>query len=936
MRILDLLAVIALALATLVVIVGSVSLYLGSFRLSIRAVSCAFAAVALAAIRHAAFPSVPLHQRLSAGVRALRANPPRLAAVLGLASRVGVLVVGYLAVVTIGFPPATEGLELSADPLLNLPARFDAGWYGGIALDGYSFEGRFDKQQNVAFFPAMPGLMRAVGAPAGASQPTVPRPLRLARVLWGGVVISVVAFAWASNYLVRLAREMMGEARAPAAAALMAAYPFAIFFSAPYTEALFVLAAVGAFYHLRRDEWVQATTWGIVAGLSRPNGCLLTIALVCLVAERRWRAVVRPIDLLKLFKSGLAAAAPALGMLAYSAYVHEVTGSWFGWARLHEAWGRSFQGLAPVSRGLASVSVSRLTADGLLRLSDRRAVRCVQCPRCFVRPGDAVAGRAPARSGLGGLLPCQPRSADARRRGAFDRTTVVDAVSDVRRAGGRAAAPRGHAVRHRVGTRPGAGGGVVLHLAPAILRTQPTPVARSGRQASKTSMAQPARARTRHYNRTEFMRDSRSHRRYAGVMRSLVVILLAVCFGSPALPSIRRIYAQATAQTDFARGARPRSRTASVRKPSSWRRRAARRSGGGGRARAARRGARQVPRGAGAARADRRRASRRATRRWSSRCCIARSAGPATRSRSSRRSSARARTSSDSDVAASARRAPRTRSTVRATPRRSSSTPSAPAAIPRWSRPRGAAVPREVQPAEALKSFQAALKADPDWAPAHAGLARVLEDEDPPKAAAAADEGARDRSELADRAPAARAACISTPIATPRRAREIDKALAVNPSQPRGARAARRRWPTSGRQGRLRRRGRRGAGDQSGVRRGLSRRRRAGRAATTASTKRWRSRGRRSTLDPDERARRRRPRHAPAAHRRRAGRAHGARARRSRSIPYDVVTYNLLQMLDTLDKFVDRPRRRRRSCKLHTDEAPVLQRVRDAAGAARR
>jgi len=368
-RILDLLAVIALGLATLVVVVGTVSLYLGSLRFSIRAMSCAFAAVAFVAIRHAAFPSDPLHQRLSASVGALRANPPRLAAVLGLASRVGVLVVGYLAVVTIGFPPATEGLELSADPLLNLPARFDAGWYGGIALDGYSFEGRFDKQQNVAFFPAMPGLMRVVGAPAGAAQPTVPRPLRLARVLWGGVVISVVAFAWASNYLVRLAREMIGEARAPAAAALMAAYPFAIFFSAPYTEALFVLAAVGAFYHLRRDEWVQATAWGIVAGLSRPNGCLLTIALVCLVAERRWRAVVLPIDLLKLFKSGLAAAAPALGMLAYSTYVHEVTGSWFGWARLHEAWGRSFQGLAPVSRGLASVSVSRLTADGLLRLT---------------------------------------------------------------------------------------------------------------------------------------------------------------------------------------------------------------------------------------------------------------------------------------------------------------------------------------------------------------------------------------------------------------------------------------------------------------------------------------------------------------------------------------------------------------------------------------
>src|SRR5262245_52256860 len=39
---------------------------------------------------------------------------------------------------------------------------------------------------------------------------------------------------------------------------------------------------------------------------------------------------------------------------------------------------------------------------------------------------------------------------------------------------------------------------------------------------------------------------------------------------------------------------------------------------------------------------------------------------------------------------------------------------------------------------EALKSFDAALKADENWAPAYAGMARVLEDDDPPKAADAA------------------------------------------------------------------------------------------------------------------------------------------------------------------------------------------------------
>ena len=346
-RVLDAVAIVALAVGAILFVVGSVSLYLGSARLPIRSASSLFAAAALVAIRHAAFPAQPLHRRLADALRALAANPPRLAAVLACASRVGVLAVGYLAVVTIGFAPAPTGLELSADPLLNLPARFDAGWYGGIALDGYSFEGRFDKQQNVAFFPAMPVLMRTVGVLAGSSQPTVPRPLRLARVLWAGVMISVVAFAWASDYLVRLARDMIGEPRAPAAAMLMTAYPFAVFFSAPYTESVFVLAAIGAFYHVRRDEWTRGAAWGVLAGLTRPNGCLLAIALACLVVEVRWRSVFSRADLLK---AAVAVAAPVIGMLAYSAYVHETTGSWFGWARLHEAWGRSFHGIAPIGR----------------------------------------------------------------------------------------------------------------------------------------------------------------------------------------------------------------------------------------------------------------------------------------------------------------------------------------------------------------------------------------------------------------------------------------------------------------------------------------------------------------------------------------------------------------------------------------------------------
>jgi tetratricopeptide (TPR) repeat protein len=51
---------------------------------------------------------------------------------------------------------------------------------------------------------------------------------------------------------------------------------------------------------------------------------------------------------------------------------------------------------------------------------------------------------------------------------------------------------------------------------------------------------------------------------------------------------------------------------------------------------------------------------------------------------------------------------------------------------------------------EALRSLQDALKSDPEWAPAHAGLGRVLADENPPAAAASARKALEIDKDLAD------------------------------------------------------------------------------------------------------------------------------------------------------------------------------------------
>jgi hypothetical protein len=342
----DAAAVAFVLLGLLVLVFGAFSISLGPWPIRVSGADrLFFIAAAIVAVRHAAHPSDPLHRRLARFVSVPAESPVR-ALRAAIASRIAVLVVGYLGVLAIGIPAAANGFTVSPDPVLNLPARFDAGWYGTIALEGYAFQGRFDRQQNVAFFPAFPLLERIVGYPFGAFAANVPPERRLARVLWAGVALSIAAFAWASVYFWHLARDTIGGDRALNAVALLIAYPFAVYFSVAYSESLFLLGSVAAFYHFRRDELAPASAWGLLVGLTRPNGCFLSVVLASHIVVETFRPAggrAAGSEGSKQVRYGrwLAAATPAIGMLLFSEYVKHLTGAWFGWARLHETWGRT-------------------------------------------------------------------------------------------------------------------------------------------------------------------------------------------------------------------------------------------------------------------------------------------------------------------------------------------------------------------------------------------------------------------------------------------------------------------------------------------------------------------------------------------------------------------------------------------------------------------
>jgi hypothetical protein len=133
---------------------------------------------------------------------------------------------------------------------------------------------------------------------------------------------------------------------------LLSAFPFAYFFGALYTESLFLLGIVATFYHFRRHEYLPAMAWGLLVGLTRPNGCLLSVPLGVMALQQAflprtlaagdpaprpgWASFARML---------VVAAMPGIGMVLFSAWLWTFTSVPLAWMQAHGAWGRTFQGI---------------------------------------------------------------------------------------------------------------------------------------------------------------------------------------------------------------------------------------------------------------------------------------------------------------------------------------------------------------------------------------------------------------------------------------------------------------------------------------------------------------------------------------------------------------------------------------------------------------
>jgi hypothetical protein len=246
------------------------------------------------------------------------------------------LVVRLVGVAVLGLMAAARGTTLISELrswdgvwLLNIAAH----GYDGVPVTLVDAFGKHTADTAYAFFPGYPAAVAVVGFLTGGN------------LVAAALLVSAAAGVAAAYGLVRLAELVPGGSRRAGLllVALFAAAPMGVVLSMAYTEALFCALAVWALVGVLREQWVLAGVCAGLAGLVRPTGSSLVLAvgMAALVAAARRRDGLRP---------WLAAVLAASGLLGYLSYVGWRTGSPTGWfAVQRRGWGSQFDGGASLT-----------------------------------------------------------------------------------------------------------------------------------------------------------------------------------------------------------------------------------------------------------------------------------------------------------------------------------------------------------------------------------------------------------------------------------------------------------------------------------------------------------------------------------------------------------------------------------------------------------
>lgn len=230
-----------------------------------------------------------------------------------IVTRFAMIVIAELAAVIIGQRAGTH-IQESRSLLLAVWGRWDAVHYLDIATNGYH-------GTDLAFFPLLPLLIGLLGSLIGNH-------------LIAGLVISNVALFFALLFLYKLVEHEFDRAVARRAIFYISIFPTAIFFSAVYTESLFLMLTVASFYYMRERRWWLAGAIGFLAALTRVEGVLLAVPFAI-----EWWSAHRENPVAGLRNLAPLALIP-LGLVTFMTYLWILNGDPLYFSHIQSHWNR--------------------------------------------------------------------------------------------------------------------------------------------------------------------------------------------------------------------------------------------------------------------------------------------------------------------------------------------------------------------------------------------------------------------------------------------------------------------------------------------------------------------------------------------------------------------------------------------------------------------
>jgi Gpi18-like mannosyltransferase len=198
------------------------------------------------------------------------------------------------------FRPKFDGI---AQYLVSPLAVWDGGWYVRIADQGYG-----SRPDASAFWPLYPFILSVGHEVTGLPFAVI------------GVVVSNLCFLIALIALFRLVAAEYDRQIASRAVWLMSLWPLGFFFSAVYTESLFVMLVIGSFALGRTGNWTFAAMTAALAVLTRNVGVVLIPCLIAaLVQQRGWHPRA-------WWRQGIQLAASALALVPFAWHIDRIWG----------------------------------------------------------------------------------------------------------------------------------------------------------------------------------------------------------------------------------------------------------------------------------------------------------------------------------------------------------------------------------------------------------------------------------------------------------------------------------------------------------------------------------------------------------------------------------------------------------------------------------